>query len=141
MSLEIRAPKADALARKLAEATGEDIDTAVVRAIEERLARTPRRPLSDERPAIEALFDRLARLPVLDRRPPDEIVGYDADGLPVAQLLRVEMHRKPVDLAALHALTESMPMQPEAGGDWLRALRDDQRYSRAMPAHSCMSAP
>ena len=83
MSLEIRAPKADALARKLAEATGEDIDTAVVRAIEERLARTPRCPLGDERPALEALFDQLARLPVVDRRTPDEIIGYDADGLPI----------------------------------------------------------
>ena len=41
-SLEIHAPKVDALARELASATGEDIDTAVVRAIEERLARTPR---------------------------------------------------------------------------------------------------
>jgi hypothetical protein len=37
MSLEIHAPKADALARELASATGEDIDTTVVRAIEERL--------------------------------------------------------------------------------------------------------
>ncbi len=82
MTLEIRAPKADALARELAAATGEDVDTAVVRAIEERLARTPRRSLSAEETAIEALFDRLARLPVLDRRSPDEIIGYGADGLP-----------------------------------------------------------
>ncbi len=48
-------------------------------------------------------------------------------GKPVAQLLGVEKRCKPVDLAALQALTESMPMQPEAVGDWLRALRDDQR--------------
>lgn len=65
MSLEIYAPKADALARELATATGEDIDTAVVRAIEERLARTPRQRTADERAAIEGLFDRLAQLPVL----------------------------------------------------------------------------
>ena len=57
MSLEIHAPKADALAREHAAATGEDIDTAVVRAVR-GLARTPR---------IGALFERLARLPVLDR--------------------------------------------------------------------------
>jgi len=82
MSLEIRAQRADALARELAEATGEDIETAVVRAIEERLARTPRRSHGNETAAIEALFDRLARLPVLDRRTPDEIIGYGADGLP-----------------------------------------------------------
>jgi hypothetical protein len=82
MSLEIHAPEADALARELADATGEDIDTAVIRAIQERLARTPGRHAADEGAAIETLFDRLAQLPVLDRRPPDEIIGYGADGLP-----------------------------------------------------------
>lgn len=82
MSLEIRAPEADALARELANTTGEDIDTAVVRAIEERLARTPRRHPADRAAAIEALFDRLAQLPVLDRRTPDEIMAYGPDGLP-----------------------------------------------------------
>jgi antitoxin VapB len=81
--LEIHAPKADELARELADATGEDIDTAVLRAIEERLARTPRRSGGAERAEIEALFDRLTRLPVLDRRTLDEIVGYDSDGLPI----------------------------------------------------------
>jgi hypothetical protein len=82
MSLEIRAPKVDALARELATATGEDIDTAVLRAIEERLARARRPRDTHADAAIEALFDRLARLPVLDRRPPDEIIGYGSDGLP-----------------------------------------------------------
>jgi antitoxin VapB len=82
MSLEIHAPKADALARELATATGEDIDTAVVRAIEERLARTPRRRPADEKAKIEALFDRLAQLPVLNQRSPEEIIGYGPDGLP-----------------------------------------------------------
>ena len=71
MSLEIHAPQADALARELAAATGEDVDTAVVRAIEERLARTPRRRAADEKAAIEALFERLVQLPLLDHRSPD----------------------------------------------------------------------
>ena len=57
-------------------------DTAVVRAIEERLARTPRRRPADEQVAIEALFDDLAQLPVLDHRSSDEIIGYGPDGLP-----------------------------------------------------------
>ena len=82
MSLEIRAPMADVLARELATATGEDVDTAVVRAIEERLARVPRRRTDDEKAAIEALFDRLAQLSIRDSRSPDEIVGYGPDGLP-----------------------------------------------------------
>ena len=62
--------------------TGEDIDTAIIRAIQERLARTPRRRAADEEATIEALFDRLAQLPVLDRRSPEEIIGYGPDGLP-----------------------------------------------------------
>lgn len=82
MSLEIHAPEADALARELAAATGEDIDTAVVRALEERLARTPRRRGADGDAAIDALFDRLAQLPVIDHRSPEEIVGYGPGGLP-----------------------------------------------------------
>jgi hypothetical protein len=82
MSLEIHAPEADALARELADATGEDIETAVIRAIQERLTRTPGRHTADEEAGIEALFDRLAQLPVLDRRMPDEIIGCGADGLP-----------------------------------------------------------
>jgi antitoxin VapB len=82
MSLEIRSPKADALARELATATGEDIDTAVLKAIEERLARVAR-PLSAERQSeIEALFERLASMPVRDTRTPDEIIGLGPDGLP-----------------------------------------------------------
>ncbi len=82
MTLEIHAPEADALAHELANATGEDVDTAVVRAIEERLARIPRPRAPEEKAVIKALFERLARMPVLDDRTPDEIIGYGPDGLP-----------------------------------------------------------
>jgi hypothetical protein len=82
MTLEIHAPQADALAHALATATGEDIDTAVVRAIEERLARVPRRQSADHGADIDTLFDRLTRMPGLDSRSPDEIIGYAPDGLP-----------------------------------------------------------
>jgi hypothetical protein len=82
MTLQIRAPKADALAQELAKATGEDIDTAVVRAIEERLARQPRPSKAEDDAAIEVLFDRLAQLPIFDHRSADDIIGYGADGLP-----------------------------------------------------------
>jgi antitoxin VapB len=82
MTLKIHAPRADTLAQALATATGEDIDTAVMRAIEERLARVPRRRPANRDADIDALFDRLARMPVLDSRSPDEIIGYTANGLP-----------------------------------------------------------
>ena len=82
MSLEIRSPKADALAHELATATGEDVDTAVLKAIEERLARVPRPLSTDRQIEIDILFDRLASMPVLDARTPEEIIGYGPDGLP-----------------------------------------------------------
>jgi antitoxin VapB len=82
MSLEIHSPKADALAHELATATGEDVDTAVLKAIEERLARIPRPLSADRQVEIDILFDRLASMPVLDARTPDEIIGYGPDGLP-----------------------------------------------------------
>jgi antitoxin VapB len=82
MSFEIRSPKADALAHELASATGEDVDTAVLKAIEERLARIPRRLPANRQVDIDALFDRLASMPVVDARTPDEIIGYGPDGLP-----------------------------------------------------------
>jgi antitoxin VapB len=82
MSLEIRSPKADALAHELATATGEDVDTAVLKAIEERLACFPRPLSTDRQIEIDILSDRLASMPVLDTRTPDEIIGYGPDGLP-----------------------------------------------------------
>lgn len=79
MSLEICSPKADTLARELASATGEDIATAVERALEEGLTRVLRRLASEQRAEVEALF---ARMPVLDARTPDEIIGFDRHGPP-----------------------------------------------------------
>jgi antitoxin VapB len=82
MSLEINSAKATDLASELAAATGEDIDTAVVRAIEERLVRVTRQSVPVEKDEIESLFEKLARMPVLDARSPDEILGYGSNGLP-----------------------------------------------------------
>jgi antitoxin VapB len=82
MSLELNSPETDALVRELATATGEDVETAVRRAVEERLARVPRKLDTAQRKAVAAIFDELRHLPVLDARTADEIVGYGADGLP-----------------------------------------------------------
>ena len=83
MSLSIKHPEADRLARRLAQRTGEGITEAVLKAIRERLEREERKssPLSvkDELTAVQ---QRLARLPVLDNRSPEDIIGYDASGLP-----------------------------------------------------------
>ncbi|MEV6336430.1 type II toxin-antitoxin system VapB family antitoxin [Nocardia vinacea] len=83
MALSIKHPEADRLARELAAQTGETLTEAVVIALRERLARETGRartvPLRNE---LAAIRRRCAALPVIDKRSPDEIVGYDEHGLP-----------------------------------------------------------
>ena len=83
MALSIKDPETEQLARTLASRTGESITTATRRALEERLRRTG----SQARKAalledLEAIQRRWNALPVLDNRTPDEIIGYDENGLP-----------------------------------------------------------
>lgn len=84
MPLNIKIPEAEKLARKLARRTGESITQALITALRERLEREQRK---DE--AIESLVEKImdigrhcAALPLLDKRSPDEIIGYDEHGLP-----------------------------------------------------------
>ena len=80
--MNIRSAKVDELAQRLARLTGEDIETALERAIEERLSRvTPPAPV-DRKAAMDSFFDQVPRMRVLDPRPIDEIVGYDDCGSP-----------------------------------------------------------
>jgi antitoxin VapB len=83
MSLNIKDPRTDTLARELARTTGETLTQAVTVAVSERLerlqaGRRPRR-LADQ---LDEIALRCAALPVLDERSEDEILGYDAHGLP-----------------------------------------------------------
>jgi antitoxin VapB len=55
------------------------ISDAVIAALEEKLQRTDR-PV--DRTKLDALCARIGALPVLDARTPDEILGYDAFGIP-----------------------------------------------------------
>lgn len=83
MALNIKDETADQLARELAAETGESITTAVTAAVRERLERL-RGAVPRERrvQALSEIAARSAKRRVLDRRTPEEIVGYDADGLP-----------------------------------------------------------
>jgi len=81
-AMNIAFAKVDELARRLACRTGEDVETALERAIEERLARVAVAAHGDRRAAIQRFFDRVSQMPVLDARSADEIVGYGPDGLP-----------------------------------------------------------
>ncbi|MBF0375557.1 MAG: type II toxin-antitoxin system prevent-host-death family antitoxin [Alphaproteobacteria bacterium] len=57
-----------------------------------------------------------------------EAVCITRGGKPVARLTAVDTPRPPIDVSALRALTDSMPMQTEAAGDFVRRMRDDDRY-------------
>lgn len=83
MALSIKHPEADRLARELAALTGETLTDAVVIALRERLARqTGRARVVSMREELATIRQRCASLPVLDDRTPEEIIGYDSQGLP-----------------------------------------------------------
>jgi antitoxin VapB len=83
MALNIKNPEVDALARRLADTTGESITNAVLQALRERLLRTEgrrkARSLADE---LREIGDRCAALPDFDTRSAEEILGYDEIGVP-----------------------------------------------------------
>jgi antitoxin VapB len=81
-SMNIRSARVDQLAQRLARLTGEDVETALERAVEERLSRVAPLAPADRTAALDAFFERVSRMQVLDSRPVDEIVGYDGCGLP-----------------------------------------------------------
>ena len=80
--MNIASAKVDELARRLSRLTGEDVETAVERAIAERLSRIAGSVPADRQAALRKFFDRVSHMPVKDFRSIDEIIGYDADGLP-----------------------------------------------------------
>ena len=84
MVLSIKDPEADRLARAVAERTGETLTQAVITALRERLDRA--KPAGSEIEARVADAMEIARhcasLPVIDRRSPEEILGYDENGIP-----------------------------------------------------------
>jgi antitoxin VapB len=83
MALNIRNTETERLAEQLARLTGESKTEAVTKALRDRLDRLRRershRRLADE---LDAIALHCSRLPVLDSRTPEEILGYDENGLP-----------------------------------------------------------
>jgi antitoxin VapB len=80
--MNIRSAKVDQLAQRLARLTGEDVETALERAIEERLSRVAPPATADRKAAMALFFEQVSRMRILDSRTVDEIVGYDGRGLP-----------------------------------------------------------
>jgi prevent-host-death family protein len=75
------------------------------------------------------LADAKARLSELvERAASGETVRITRRGKPVAQIISVKAPRKPIDFAALRALTDSMPMQKQSAREFVRKMRDNERY-------------
>jgi antitoxin VapB len=73
--MNIRSARVDQLAQRLARLT-EDVETALERAIEERLSRVAPTEPAVRQAALASFFERISQMRVLDSRPTDEIVGY-----------------------------------------------------------------
>ena len=83
MALSIKSIETEHLAREVAARTGESLTGAIQRALEERLERLNNNRKSQALTAqIDDILQRVDAMPDLDPRTPEEIIGYDENGLP-----------------------------------------------------------
>jgi len=83
MPLSIKSLETERLAREIAAKTGESLTGAIQTALRERLERLNRRQQDrNVTNQLREILRRVDQLPILDSRSPDEIVGYDENGLP-----------------------------------------------------------
>jgi antitoxin VapB len=82
MGILIKNAATEAKIRKLAEKTGESLTTAVERAVDERLERIPEPAGRVDRKRLADILAYFDSLPVDDARAPNEIIGYDHEGVP-----------------------------------------------------------
>ncbi|MGE5269636.1 MAG: type II toxin-antitoxin system Phd/YefM family antitoxin [Thiohalocapsa sp.] len=76
-----------------------------------------------------SLAQAKARLSELvDRVIAGETVCITRRGKPVAQLTAPAAARKRIDPMALRAVTNRMPVQPETASEFIRRMRDRDRY-------------
>jgi prevent-host-death family protein len=76
-----------------------------------------------------SLADAKARLSELvERAAAGEPVQITRRGKPIAQIVAAQRPRKPIDVAALRAVAETMPKQKESTRKFIRRMRDDSRY-------------
>lgn len=85
MALSIRNPDVEELARRYAAlkrtTVTEAIGQALNRSLREEEAEREKR-VEEFRALVRRIQDEVAKLPILDNRTPDEILGYDENGLP-----------------------------------------------------------
>jgi len=83
MAISIKSIETERLAREIASRTGESLTATIQKALEERLERLKQQRRSQLLSSqLEEILRRVDQLPILDSRTADEILGYDAHGLP-----------------------------------------------------------
>lgn len=76
-----------------------------------------------------SLADAKAHLSeLLDRVEAGDSIEITRHGKTVARLTAAKRPRQPIDVDHLRRLTESMPEQAESAGDFIRAMRESDRY-------------
>lgn len=75
--------------------------------------------LADAKAHLSALVEQAAA---------GETVRILRRGKPVAQITAIQTARRPVDAAALRAVTDRMPAQAQGAGEFMRSVRDGERY-------------
>jgi prevent-host-death family protein len=76
-----------------------------------------------------SLADAKAHLSKLvERAAAGETVRITRRGKPVAEITAVKTRRHRINLSMLRALTDKMPVQQEPARDFVRRMRDQDRY-------------
>ena len=65
---------------------------------------------------------------LIDRAIAGEEICITRHGKPVALLTPIPQPRKPIDIAALRAVSDGMPFQEQSAGEFIRWMRDTDRY-------------
>ena len=76
-------------------------------------------PLAEAKARLSELIVRAAA---------GEPIRITKRGKPVAEINPVARTLKPFDIGAIEALTSGWPLQPESAGDFVRRMRDEDRY-------------
>ncbi|MBV9221112.1 MAG: type II toxin-antitoxin system prevent-host-death family antitoxin [Methylobacteriaceae bacterium] len=75
------------------------------------------------------LADAKARLSTLVEQAAAGVpVRITRRGMPVAQITALEKPRRRIDASALQAVTDAMPTQQGSARDFIRHMRDQERY-------------
>ena len=83
MAISIKSIETEHLAREIAAKTGESLTGAIQKALEERMERLKNNRRNQALAMqLDDILRRVDGMPDLDSRTPDEIIGYDENGLP-----------------------------------------------------------